>query len=173
MDLEVLRTLGVVPKTFETAELKNWSITFSPMATLVRSEGDSVYGTIAELSRDEVRMLYSKGDLKRYYPVDITVSTKSNERVPVQCYISKSGTGQKPSVEYLQRVIQAAKNLGFPPAYLARAIFLHAESPGTGQDVLRRCLRHIEGPRWNRAVSSIRSSIRYRHLTRLIVPTHT
>jgi hypothetical protein len=120
MDLELLRTLGVVPKTFETAELKNWSITFSPMATLVRREGDSVYGAIAELSRDEVRMLYSKGDLKRYYPVDITVSTKRNERVTVQCYISKSGTGQTPSVEYLQRVIQAAKNLGFPPVYLAR-----------------------------------------------------
>ena len=51
MDLEVLRTLGVVPKAFETAELKNWSITFSPIATLVRSEGDSVYGTIAEISQ--------------------------------------------------------------------------------------------------------------------------
>jgi hypothetical protein len=120
MDLEVLRTLRVVPKTFETAELKNWSITFSPMATLVQSKGDSVYGTIAELSRDEVRMLYTEGDLKRYYPVDITVSTKGNERVPVLCYISKSGTGQKPSVQYLQRVIQAAKTLGFPPTYLAK-----------------------------------------------------
>ena len=57
MDLEVLRTLSVVPKTFEPAELKNWSITFSPMATLVQRKGDTVYGTIAELSRDEVRML--------------------------------------------------------------------------------------------------------------------
>ena len=120
MDLEVLRTLGVVPRTFETAELKNWSITFSPMATLVQGEGDFVYGTIAELSLDEVRMLYSRGDLKRYYPVDITVSTKGNELVPVLCYISKRGTEQKLSVEYLQRVIQAAKNLGFPPAYLAK-----------------------------------------------------
>src|SRR5260370_23222293 len=120
MDLELLRTLGGVAKTFEAAELKDWRITFSPMATLVRSEGDSVYGTIAELSRDEARMLSSKGDLKRYYPVDITVSTKGKERVPVECYISKSGTRQKPSVEYLQRVIQAAKNLGFPPAYLVK-----------------------------------------------------
>jgi hypothetical protein len=77
MDLEVLRTLGVVPQTFETAELRNWSITFSPMATLVR-------------------------------------------RVPAQCYISKPGTGQKPSVEYLQRVVKAAEGLDFPPAYLAR-----------------------------------------------------
>jgi len=42
MDHEFLRTLGVVPKTFETAELKNWSITFSPLATLIQSNGDSV-----------------------------------------------------------------------------------------------------------------------------------
>lgn len=80
MDLEVLRTLGVLPKAFETAELKKWNIAFSPMATLVRSEGDSVYGTIAELSRDEVRMLYTKDDLKHYNPVDITVATKRNKR---------------------------------------------------------------------------------------------
>ncbi len=82
MDLEVVRTQGVVPKTFETAELKNWTITFSPMATLVQSEGDSVYGTIAELSRDEVRMLYTRDDLKDYNPVDVTVASRRNERVP-------------------------------------------------------------------------------------------
>src|SRR5713226_1197013 len=99
MDIEVLRTLGVVPKTFETAELKNWSITFSPMATLVRSEGDSVYGTIVELSRDEVRMLYARDDLKHYKPVDITVATKRNRRVLSISYFSKPGTRQKPSVE--------------------------------------------------------------------------
>jgi hypothetical protein len=120
MDLEVLRTLGVVPKTIETAELKNWSITFSPMANLVRSEGDSVYGTIAELSRDEVRMLYTRDDLKHYNPVDITVATTRYKHVPAQCYISKPGTGQKPSVEYLRRVIHAAESLDFPPAYLAK-----------------------------------------------------
>jgi hypothetical protein len=120
MDLEVLRTLGVVPHTFETAELRNWSITFSPMATLVRSVGDSVYGTIAELSRAEVQMLYSRDDLKHYNPIDITVSTKRSEHVPAQCYISKPGTGQKPSVEYLQRVIHAAESLDFPGAYLAK-----------------------------------------------------
>lgn len=120
MDLEVLRTLGVVPKTFETAELKNWSITFSPMATLVQSKGDSVHGAIAELSRTEVRTLYSRDDLKHYNPVAIEVATKRNTRVPAQAYISKPGEGRKPSVEYLQRVIQAAENLGFPPAYLAK-----------------------------------------------------
>jgi ketosteroid isomerase-like protein len=120
MDLELLRTLGVVPKTFGKAELKNWSIAFSSMATLVQSEGDSVYGTIAELSRDEVRMLYTRDDLKHYSPVDIAVATERNKHVPAQCYISKPGAGQKPSVDYLRRVIQAAESLGFPPAYLAK-----------------------------------------------------
>jgi len=120
MDSEVLRILGVVLKKVETAELKNWSITFSPMATLVRSEGDSVYGTIAELSQDQVRMLYTRDDLKHYNPVDITVATKRSKGVSAQCYISKPSTGQNPSEEYLRRVIQAAERLGFPPVYLAR-----------------------------------------------------
>lgn len=120
MDRELLRTLGVVPKTIETAELKNWSIAFSPMATLVRKEGDSVYGTLAELSRDEVRTLYNREDLKHYNPVDITVATEQSQRVPAQCYISKPDTGQKPSADYLQRVVRAAETLGFPPAYLSK-----------------------------------------------------
>src|SRR2546426_11825201 len=120
MDTEVLRNLGVVPKKVETAELKNWSIIFSPLATIVRSEGDSVYGTIAELSQDQVRMLYTRDDLKHYNPVDITVATKRSKGVSAQCYISKPSTGQNPSEEYLRRVIQAAERLGFPPVYLAR-----------------------------------------------------
>lgn len=120
MDRDFLRTQGVVPKTFETAELKNWGITFSPMATLVKSEGDSVYGVIAELSRSEVRILYSRDDMKHYNPVDVTAATKRDKRVPAQAFISKPGTGQKPSAEYLQRVIRAAENLGFPSAYLAK-----------------------------------------------------
>jgi cation transport regulator ChaC len=120
MDRKVLRTLGVVPQTFEPAELKDWRITFSPMATLVRSEGDSVYGAIAVLSQNEVRLLYSRDDLKHYNPVDITVSTEGGKRVTAQCYISEPVMDQKPSVEYLQRVIQAAESLGFPTAYIAK-----------------------------------------------------
>src|SRR5713101_512691 len=110
MDREFLRTLGVVPKTFETAELKNWSITFSPLATLIQSKGDSVYGAVAELSRTQAQTLYSREDMKPYYPVNIEVATKGDIRVPVQTYIAKPSTGQKPSVQYLQRVIRAAEN---------------------------------------------------------------
>jgi len=58
MDLEFLRTLGVVPKTFETAELQNGASPFLQWATLARSEGDSVYGTMQnypEMSSDVTR----------------------------------------------------------------------------------------------------------------------
>ncbi len=120
MDREFLRTLGVVPKTFETAELKNWSITFSPLATLIQSKGDSVYGAVAELSRTQAQTLYSREDMKPYHPVNIEVATKGDTRVPVQTYISKPSAGQKPSVEYLQRVIRAAENLRLPQPYLAK-----------------------------------------------------
>ena len=120
MDLEVLKALGVVPKGVETAELKDWNITFSPLATLVPSEGEFVYGTIAELSRDQIRMLYQREDLRRYNPVEVTVATEQNRSTPAQCYISKPGTGEKPSVDYLQRVIRAAESRGFPSAYLAK-----------------------------------------------------
>ncbi len=120
MDLEVLRDLGVVPQAFETAKLKRWGITFSPMATLVPREGDVVYGAVAELSRTDVEKLYSRDDLKRYKPIDVTVETEHNKRVSAQCYISKSGTGQKPSVDYLQRVVSAAQKLEFPTSYLSK-----------------------------------------------------
>ncbi len=53
-----------MPERFETLELKHWTITFSPMATLVPSEGDSVYSTIAELSRDEIEDVILEGRLE-------------------------------------------------------------------------------------------------------------
>ena len=120
MDREFLRTLGIVPRTFETAELKNWSITFSPLATLIQSKGDSVYGVLAELSHTQAHTLYSREDMKPYHPVEIEIATKSDARVPVRTYISEPWAGQKPSVEYLQRVVRAAESLGFPQAYLAK-----------------------------------------------------
>jgi len=103
------------------------------MATLVRSEGDSVYGRIAELSRDEVRMLYAKDNLKHYSPVDVTVATNRNEQVRTQCYISEPVAGQKPSSEYLQRIIQSAESLGFPPAYLTRLKLTPTAQPSNSE----------------------------------------
>ena len=58
--------------------------------------------------------------MKPYQPVDIEVATKGDPRIPVQTYISKPRAGQKPSAEYLQRVIRAAESLGFPQPYLAK-----------------------------------------------------
>ncbi len=148
MDLEVLRTLGVVPRTFETAELKHWNISFRPLATLVRSEENSVYGIVAEMSRTDVETLYSRDDMKHYRAIDVTVETERDKHVPVQCYISKRGTGQKPSVEYLQRVIHAAENLGFPPAYLAklrRTPTAHTGKPEHGLQIRDgRIFLHVE-----------------------------
>ncbi len=148
MDLELLRTLGVVPRAFGTAELKHWNIAFCPLATLVRIEGGSVYGIVAEMSRTEVETLYSREDLRHYKPVDIIAETESNKHVPAQCYISQRGMGQKPSVEYLQRVIHAAENLSLPTTYLAMLRRTPTAQTGKPEHGLRirdgRIFLHVE-----------------------------
>ncbi len=133
MDLEILGNLGIIPRQFETAKLREWDITFSPMATLVPRERGLVYGLLAELPRTEVEALYSRDDLKLYRPVDVTVETGSDTRVSARCYVSESSAGQNPSVEYLRRVTLAAEKLGLPPEYLMKL----RRTPTTQANILR------------------------------------
>ncbi len=120
MDVDLLRTRGVVPKAFEVAMLKHWDIVFSPLATLVSNQARSVYGIVADLSRTDIELLYSGEELKSYRPIEVIVKMRRNKSVRAQCYISQPTPGPKPPADYLHRVIAAAQNLGFPSAYLHR-----------------------------------------------------
>ena len=120
MDTVTLAGWRVRPLSFEVARLDDWDVTFSPHATLIPRAGDSVYGIVAELAESDVERLYSRTELADYKPVEVIVETATKKLVPAICYVSKPAENLKPSAAYLKLVVDTARKLGFPSAYLEK-----------------------------------------------------
>ena len=116
MNLDVLKSLGVRPAALIVAWLEHWDITLAPLATLVPSEKDRVFGILAELSRTDVEHLYSRDELKSYKSLEVSVETKDG-KIPALCFISKPVSGSKPSAEYVNKIVDAAEALPLPQDY--------------------------------------------------------
>jgi hypothetical protein len=51
MDVDVLANLQVRPTTVKVAKLNGWEVTFGPLATLIPSKGNQVYGDCCKTIR--------------------------------------------------------------------------------------------------------------------------
>lgn len=120
MDVNTLANWAVRPLWSEVARLDDWDITFSPYATLIPRTGVSVYGIVAELSRDDVERLYSRKELTDYRSVEVVVETRANKQVVARCYVCRPTETVTPSPEYLRLVVDTARKLGFPSAYIEK-----------------------------------------------------
>ena len=133
INLDVLRILGVVPEKHEAARLSGFDIQIQPLANVIRSEKDCVYGIVALVSHDELRKLYdyAKNELGTIYlPVPVLVETLvprgAGESRAALCYIAPAMKPRAPNSDYIERIVAPAKDYGFPDWYIAR---LEAFSP--------------------------------------------
>ena len=86
INLDVLRILGVVPEKHEAARLSGFDIKIQPLANVIRSEKDCVYGIVALVSHDELRKLYdyAKNELGTVYlPVPVLVEHYGHDCHPL------------------------------------------------------------------------------------------
>ena len=120
MDTDTLSGWRVRPLSLEVARLDDWGVTFSPYATLIPRAGDSVYGIVAELTESDVERLYSRRELADYKPVEVIVETATKRRISAICYASKPSENLRPSPAYIKLVVDTARKLGFPPAYIEK-----------------------------------------------------
>ena|SRR2546425_7387636 len=120
MSPRVLRDNGLTHEIapMEVAMLEGFDIAFSPSATIVPSANGVVYGVIAELTREELNVLYSPDWLKDYKATPVTVKRKNGQGVAATCYIAPSHPNMPPKPEYVARVIETAVAHGFPSSYV-------------------------------------------------------
>jgi hypothetical protein len=129
INLDVLRILGVTPGKYEAARLTGFDIQIQPLANLIRSEKDCVYGIIALVSHDELRKLYdyAKNELRTVYlPVPVMVESFDGVARAALCYIAPAMKLRTPNSDYIERIVAPAKEYGFPDWYVER---LEAFSP--------------------------------------------
>jgi len=121
MDESKLTAIGLHPSRGEAAMLPGYKIFFQPMANLIVSEKDAVYGLLAQISHSELEKLYTdlfEKTKEKYYPVAVDVELDTGEFRPALCYIAEVGPEKKPRKEYLESIVNAAEQINISNEYI-------------------------------------------------------
>jgi len=111
------------PERREVARLDGFDIRMCPLANIVPSPPDSVYGVLCDATQRELARLYGYArDVLGgvYLPDSVTVETRDGRAEPALCYIASEMADHPPAADYADRVVRAARSLGFPDRYVAR-----------------------------------------------------
>ena len=123
MNRAVLADVGLVPATWETASLAGFDIRIAPRANLVRAAGQVVFGVLATATHAELTRLYEHAHSvlgEVYLPEAVLVHTQAGIWQPALCYIAARMVERPPDPAYVERILEPARELGFPAWYLAR-----------------------------------------------------
>ena len=123
MNEAVLREVDLVPEAFEVARLDGYDIRIAPRANLVPSPQHCVYGVLAEATHAELERLYrhAKDVLgETYLPHPVLTETEAGAWFPALCYIAPVMAAGRPERAYVDRILQPAREFGFPEWYVRR-----------------------------------------------------
>jgi AraC-like DNA-binding protein len=120
IDLNVLAKTGYHPDHISVARLDGFDIVVRPLATLIPSADQSVYGILTTATHHELAELYGQDWVRDYLPEAVIVTTNDGTPHPALCYIAHGRTSKRPFENYLERIRTAAPRLGFPQSYLDR-----------------------------------------------------
>jgi hypothetical protein len=117
---DVMANSGVTPDTVEVARLSGFDICICPHACIARSDQHSIYGILTRLTHDELHRMYSKEGVGVFLPEAVIVETGAGSLQPATCYIPPACGNAPADLDYLERLLAAARGHGFPNWYLAR-----------------------------------------------------
>jgi hypothetical protein len=124
----VLAKAGYRPRQWEVARLDRHNIVLNPLATLVRSDEHAVYGVLASATHGELARLYGQDWVREYLPEAVVVSTSDSRLCAALCYIARGRTAPAPFENYLEKILEPARALGFPQWYIRRLEALQVSS---------------------------------------------
>lgn len=124
INLEILKRVEYVPERVEVAILHGFDIVIRPLANLVPSNPDCVYGILATGTHDDLDRLYGryvKDELGAIYlPEAVFCETLEGRWVPALCFIAPATDRTQAIDEYLDRIVKPAKEFGFPEWYIEK-----------------------------------------------------
>ncbi len=119
----VLREVDLHPDRVEVARLPGFDIEIRPLANLVPSDQHTVYGILATATHAELGRLYDHARQVLggvYLPQAVLAYTLSGQTEPALCYIAPSLQEGPASADYVGRIIEPAREYGFPAWYITR-----------------------------------------------------
>lgn len=123
INFDVLHGVGYVPEQWEVARLSGFDIVIRPLANLVPSDQDSVYGIAATATHRELQRLYAHAqDVlgETYLPQAVLVQTRDGKLRPALCYLAPAMTPAPAAADYVDRIAGPARTFSFPDWYVRR-----------------------------------------------------
>jgi AIG2 family protein len=117
---EVMARGGLRPGHIEVARLSGFDIHVDPHACITRSGEHSIYGILVQASHDELKRLYTMDGVGVFLPEAVVVEVEGGRLQPAMCYIPPARQHQPADLDYLALLVAAAREHGFPAAYIAR-----------------------------------------------------
>ena len=117
---EVMALGGFHPDSIEVAKLNGYDIAFDPHANVFRSNQHAICGILVYPSHQELDKLYSRDGVGVFLPEAVVVETNDNRLVPAMCYMPPMRGKDSPDLAYVERILEAGREYGFPTWYVNR-----------------------------------------------------
>jgi len=117
---DVMGLGGFHPETVEVAKLNGYDITFDPHANIFQSAQHAICGVLVYPSHEELKKLYSRDGVGIFLPEAVVVETSNNRMLPAICYMPPGRQDDPADLAYVEHIIKAAREHGFPKWYLNR-----------------------------------------------------
>ena len=115
---EVQAKGGFQPETIEVARLSGFDIHICPHAALSRSDEHSIYGILVDITHRQLDAMYAAPGVGVFLPQAVLVETGDGKLTPALCYIPPSRDDKPADRAYLDSLIAAGREYGFPQWYL-------------------------------------------------------
>ena len=120
MDVELLRSKGMVPMNARRAFVDGFTLKIGQRATLVPATGARSYGMLISLTHSELQQLYAAPGLEQYLPEAVLAQTMDGQIVPALCYnLAEPPNAADRNPEYVSKLKSVLQALGFPAEYVA------------------------------------------------------
>ncbi len=122
INFDVLAEVDINKRHFEVSSVHGYKLTISPLANLKYKRLGTVYGILTQLTHEELHRLYQDHAKEKlggeYLPEAVIVYQQRGTYTPALCYISHNMKAEKAASAYVKKILEPAKEYGFPAWYL-------------------------------------------------------
>ena len=101
-----------------------------PVANVVKSSDDAVWGGLFEITQEHLEMLDQHEGYPKYYSrMEVSVQRPGREKVMAWIYLRPAQVPGRPSGQYLKQILEGAKDCRLPGDYVLSTIDIFPEHP--------------------------------------------
>lgn len=114
----MLRQKGLNPVEPKLAYVIGYGLRIGERATLVKSAQERSYGSVIQLCKEELDILYGDESVADYVPEDMTATDFNGGTSPVVSYILPMEKLSGRNEEYAKSLAVVARKIGLPAEYV-------------------------------------------------------